>query len=221
MLANWLGLMTKHIVWDWNGTLLDDFEITAQYGIDYFAKAGLSGVTFEDVRQHHTRPFADYIKSLMGRAATESELATFYSDFSKVYEPAMYDLPLAPDAFHALETISGAGKSQSILSMAPHEELVSLVRHNGIYEHFTRVDGARDLKKHFKIDALKAHFDELGVEPASVCVIGDSIDDFDAANGLGASAVLVSTGMYSHDRLVTTGAPVATSLTGAVAEALK
>lgn len=213
--------MIKHIVWDWNGTLLDDFEITAQYGIDFFAKIGLSGVTFDDVRQHHTRPFADYLKALLGRDVTESELSDFYGSFGEVYETAMYDLPLAPDALHALEVINGAGKSQSILSMAPHEELVSLVRHNGIYERFARVDGARDLKKHFKIDALKAHFDELGVEPASVCVIGDSIDDFDAAKGLGASAVLVSTGMYAHDRLVVTGAPVATSLTGAVAEALK
>lgn len=213
--------MIKHIVWDWNGTLLDDFEITAQYGIDCFAKAGLSGVTFEDVRQYHTRPFADYLSALLGRAVTDTELADFYSGFSEVYEPAMYDLPLAPDALDALEAISGAGKSQSILSMAPHEELVSLVRHNGIYERFSRVDGAKDLKKHFKIDALKAHIDELGVDPASVCVIGDSIDDFDAAKGLGASAVLVSTGMYAHDRLVATGAPVATNLTGAVAEALK
>ncbi|MFS8182643.1 HAD family hydrolase [Pseudovibrio denitrificans] len=213
--------MIEHIVWDWNGTLLDDFEITAQYGIDTFAKAGLTGVTFDDVRQHHTRPFADYLKAVMGRDATDVELSEFYSGFGAVYEPVMYDLPLAPDALHALEAISGAGKSQSILSMAPHEELVSLVRHNGIYEHFTRVDGAQDLSKHFKIDALRAHIDKLGVDPSSVCVIGDSIDDFDAAKGLGASAVLVSTGMYAHNRLIATGAPVATNLTGAVAEALK
>ncbi len=213
--------MIKHIVWDWNGTLLDDFEITAQYGIDCFAKAGKSGVTFEDVRQHHTRPFSEYLKAVLGRAATETELADFYSGFGKVYEPVMYDLPLVQDALHALEVIRGAGKSQSILSMAPHEELVSLVRHNGIYEHFARVDGARDLGKHFKIDALRAHIDELGVDPAHVCVIGDSIDDFDAAKGLGASAILVSTGMYAHHRLVASGAPVATNLTGAVAEALK
>lgn len=213
--------MIKHIVWDWNGTLLDDFEITAQFGIDFFNKAGKSGVTFEDVRQHHTRPFSEYLKSLLGREATESELSNFYSGFSEVYEPVMYDLPLAPDAVHALDTINEAGQSQSILSMAPHEELVSLVRHNGIYERFTRVDGAQDLSKPFKIDALKAHIDGLNVDPAHVCVIGDSIDDYDAAKGLGASAVLVSTGMYAHDRLVATGAPVATSLTGAVAEALK
>ncbi|KZL21573.1 Phosphoglycolate phosphatase [Pseudovibrio axinellae] len=213
--------MVKHIVWDWNGTLLDDFEITAQYGVDYFAKAGLSGVSFDDVRQHHTRPFANYIKALLGRDPTDTELADFHSGFGKVYEPAMYDLPLAADALDALEVISGAGNSQSILSMAPHQELVSLVRHNGIYERFTRVDGAQDQKKHFKIDALQTHCDALGVEPANVCLIGDSIDDFDAANGLGAFSVLVSTGMYAHERLAATGAPVATNLVGAVAEALK
>ncbi len=213
--------MKKHIVWDWNGTLFNDIEITAQYNIDCLKKAGRSGLSIEDIRHNHTRPLSEFFELLLGHPLSAEELAVFIDGYSEVYDPIMYDLPLQDDALQALDKIKAAGGSQSILSMAPHDELVSLVRHNGIYERFERVEGATNMAREFKVDALREHCDRLGVDPAQVCVIGDTIDDFDAATGVGASSVLVSTGMHTHERLVETGAPVATSLLGAVAEALK
>ncbi len=99
-----------------------------------------------------------------------------------------------------------------------HEELVPTVHTYGLTGHFARVDGLRaTVGGGRKAESLTAHLAELGVDGASVVLIGDSIDDADAALAVGGRAVLYTGGFTDPARLRASGHPVADTLTDAVA----
>ena len=207
--------MIEHVVWDWNGTLLDDFEITAEASAIMIRLAGRSDVTYDDIRASHTRPFSDFFRMLVGRDPTEDEMGASLRRYIDMYEPIKRELPLASDALQSLSLLRDHGIGQSILSMAPDEELNELVGLRGIRDYFRRVDGATVLGQEKKVESLRRHVDALGCVPGRVALVGDTVDDFLAADALGIRAVLVTTGMNARQRLLATGAPVTDTLLAA------
>jgi phosphoglycolate phosphatase-like HAD superfamily hydrolase len=121
---------------------------------------------------------------------------------------------LAGDALAALEAWTG---TQSLLSMLFHAELVPVVRRYGLTRYFTRVDGLRaTVGGGSKTPHLVAHLAQLGLAGPDCVLIGDSVDDADAAGAVGARCVLYSGGFTDARRLRATGRPVARSLSEAV-----
>src|SRR5690606_18949877 len=127
---------------------------------------------------------------------------------------------LAEGVAELLAGWSSAGRSQSILSMYGHEELVPLVRGFGIDPHFVRVDGrtgpsggSRAEPRGLRLGALTC------VPPYRTGVIGDAAGDARAARHVGARAVLYTGGSRSRASLEAVGVPVVDTLAEAVAEA--
>jgi phosphoglycolate phosphatase-like HAD superfamily hydrolase len=204
----------RHVIWDWNGTLLDDFAITAHITIDALGDLGRPGVTEDEIRGHYQRPLANYFDALLGRAALAHELKHLGDSYVSRYEAAMRDLPLAADAIHALEAIAPAA-SQSLLSMAPHAQIAVLIEHHRLNEHFSLIQGFSGLGHPSKHESLVAHCETLGIATDSCWLIGDTVDDFDAASPLGIRTVLVTTGMQAPAALAATGSPVVDTLADA------
>lgn len=204
----------KHVIWDWNGTLLDDFAITATITIDALGELGRPGVTHDDVRNHYQRPLSNYFNALLGRTALSHELKHLGDRYVTRYEALMRDLPLAADAIHALEVIAPVA-SQSLLSMAPHPQIALLIEHHRLNEHFSLIQGFAGMGHPSKRESLIAHCDALGVSTDGCWMIGDTVDDFEAASPLGIRTVLVTTGMQARAELAATGSPVVDNLTDA------
>jgi phosphoglycolate phosphatase-like HAD superfamily hydrolase len=207
-------MIEKHVIWDWNGTLLDDFAITARITIDALDDLGCSGVTEDDIRNHYRRPLPRYFDRLLGRTALSTELKHLGDSYVTRYEAAMHDLPLAADAIDALEAIAPFA-SQSLLSMAPHPQIALLIEHHRLGEHFSLIQGFAGTGHPSKRESLVAHCEALGVAADRCWMIGDTVDDFDAGNPLGIRTVLVTTGMQARAALVATGAPVVDTLADA------
>ena len=64
----------SHVVWDWNGTLLGDFELTASIATGPLAELGHPGLTGQDIREHFRRPYTAFYSSLLGRPVSDDEL---------------------------------------------------------------------------------------------------------------------------------------------------
>jgi len=67
---------------------------------------------------------------------------------------------------------------------------------------------------------MERHLRALGVDRAGTVVIGDTVDDHEAALANGARSVLVTTGSTARPLLEATGAPVVDTLGEAAAVAL-
>jgi phosphoglycolate phosphatase-like HAD superfamily hydrolase len=204
-----------HLIWDWNGTLLDDLALVVAATNASLASCGGGPTTAEAHRRDFRRPIAMYYAATLGRAVDEAEFARLDRTFHAAYADGLLTCALAADAATAVAAWPG---TQSLLSMWFHDELVPTVDRYGLTRYFARVDGLRaTIGGGSKAPHLAAHLTALGLTGPDCVLIGDSVDDSDAAETVGARCVLYAGGFTDADRLAATGRPVATSLTEAVA----
>lgn len=201
-----------HLVWDWNGTLLDDLDIVIMATNAAFASIGGPVVTADEHRRDFRRPVSDYYASVLGRPVSQVEFAELDGVFHASYRACLPSVSLTLDARQAMAAWTG---TQSLLSMWFHHELVPAVDRFGL--SFLRVDGLREnLGGGFKAAHLKAHLVELGLDGSTVCLVGDSVDDAHAATAVGARCVLYTGGFTHPDNLRGCGVPMADTLLEAV-----
>jgi phosphoglycolate phosphatase-like HAD superfamily hydrolase len=98
-----------------------------------------------------------------------------------------------------------------------HDDLIPTVTRYGLTGYFEQVDGLRvAVGGGPKAPHLVAHLAALGRSGADCVLIGDSVDDAEAAESVGARCVLYTGGFTDPARLRATGRPVADSLADAV-----
>ncbi|MER5480515.1 HAD family hydrolase [Streptomyces sp. NPDC002734] len=208
-----------HIVWDWNGTLFHDLDATIAATNAAFTEVGLAPITLEQYRTLYRVPVPRFYERLMGRMPTQREWEVMDGLFHHHYKAHVTACDLTEGARELLHGWHAAGRSQSILSMHGHDELVPLVREFGIEPHFLRVDGRDGPSGGTKAEHMVRHLaalDSHGVRPDTTVVIGDALDDALAARSAGAGAVLYTGGSHSRASLEEAGVPVVDSLTEAV-----
>ncbi|WP_416964158.1 HAD family hydrolase [Streptomyces sp. Agncl-13] len=211
---------SSHIVWDWNGTLFHDNDAIIGATNAAFAELGLTPITMEEYRTLYCVPVPKFYERLLGRLPTDAEWEVMDVTFHRYYAEHRVVCGLTEGAADLLAGWRTAGRSQSILSMYGHDELVPLVREFGIEPHFIRVDGRTGPSGGSKAEHMVRHLGALtGVDPARTVVIGDAADDAVAALHVGARAVLYTGGSHSRASLEVVGVPVVDSLAEAVAEA--
>ncbi len=207
-----------HLVWDWNGTLLDDFTLVVAATNAALATVGGPRLTGEQHRRDFRRPVAAYYAHVLGRAVDQDEFLRLDRAFHDAYRAG---LPESRLTFDALEAISAWPATQSLLSMFFHHELVAAVTSHGLTGRLARVDGLRDpVGGGLKAPYLQAHLAALDLSGPQCVLIGDSVDDAQAARSVGARVVLYEGGFTDPERLHATGEPVAASLVAAVKLAL-
>ncbi|MFJ5710323.1 MULTISPECIES: HAD family hydrolase [unclassified Streptomyces] len=209
----------KHLVWDWNGTLLDDIGAVIGATNAAFAELGLEPITLERYRELYTVPVPKFYERLMGRLPTDAEWLLMDGTFHRHYWERAEGCGLTAGAAELLAARQAAGSTQSLLSLAPHAELLPLVRRHGIAERFVRVDGRTDRSTDGKSANMVRHLEALAVPAERIVVIGDAADDARAAAHVGARAVLFTGGSHSRASLERVGVPVVDSLEEAVAVA--
>ncbi|WP_405808055.1 HAD hydrolase-like protein [Streptomyces sp. NBC_00210] len=213
-----MGKHNTHLVWDWNGTLLDD--VTAVIGATNaaFAEIGLEPITLERYRELYCVPVPLFYERLMGRLPSDEEWAVMDEIFHRHYSEQRIGCGLTEGVEELLREWGLAGRSQSLLSMYGHEELVPVVRGYGIESHFIRIDGRTGPSGGGKALHMERHLVALGgaAAPEHTVVIGDAVDDAVAAAHVGARAVLYTGGSHSRASLETVGVPVVDTLEEAV-----
>nr|WSW68937.1 HAD hydrolase-like protein [Streptomyces sp. NBC_00995] len=212
------GKHRTHLVWDWNGTLLDDNIAVVGATNAAFAEIGLAAITLEQYRETYCVPIPRFYERLMGRLPTEAEWERMDGVFHRHYTEQRVACGLTEGAAELLAQWQLGGRSQSLLSMYGHEHLVPAVRGYGIERHFVRVDGRTGPSGGSKAQHMERHFAGLdGISPAYTVVIGDAVDDAVAAAHVGAKAVLFTGGSHSRASLEAAGVPVVDTLAEAVA----
>jgi phosphoglycolate phosphatase-like HAD superfamily hydrolase len=213
-----------HVVWDWNGTLLDDLEIVVESVNASLGRLGAVPIDAAGYRAHYRRPVREFYESLLERPVDPETWRMIDDTFHAAYRVALGSAGLAPDARAAIEAVASAGATQSILSMWWHDELVPAVRGFGLDGDMVLVDGNRDEAGAPKTGRLPAHLRrlaELGVRARGrqVVLIGDITDDAEAAAASGVGCVLYDSGSQARRVLESAGVAVAATLLEAVASA--
>ena len=213
--------MVEHVIWDWNGTLLADVHAVVDATAVSLAVMGVEpGLDLEQYRSTFRRPLRDFYTDLVGRPVDDAEWARANAAFGSHYLGVEPGLPLADGATDALGRFADAGLGQSVLSMLAHDELHATLGRRGLHDWFARVDGDHHHDGRSKADALAAHLDALGLDPARVVLVGDTLDDAAATAAVGSACVLVAEHSTHHEADLRTVAPAVATLPEAVEHVL-
>lgn len=210
----------SHLVWDWNGTLLDDLPVVIEAVNRCIGVFGFNAITADIYRDHYRRPVRHFYDSLFGRTVSDEEWLRLNTAFHETYFELAATVDLAPGARAAIEGLREAGWTQSLLSMSPQDWLDSIVDRLGLTELFEIVDGLSGPTGGLKAAHLEEHLRCLGLDGSEVVVVGDTPDDVAAARHVGASPILFHGGSHHMDVLEAEGVPIAESIPDATRVAL-
>lgn len=210
----------RHLVWDWNGTLLDDLPIVIEAVNRAIAIFGLTPITADGYRDHYTRPVRDFYNNLFDREVRDEEWLRLNTAFHDAYFELAASADLAPGALAAMRQLQEAGWTQSLLSMSPQDWIDGIVDRLGLTDWFEIVDGLSGPTGGLKAAHLEEHLQVLEIHGSEVVVVGDTPDDVAAARHVGARPILFHGGSHHFDKLKAEGAPIAESILDAVSIAL-
>ena len=205
------------MVWDWNGTLLNDNHAVLAAVNAVCAGFGCVELTWGQWQAAYARPMRVSYEQILQRTLDEEEWEQVDKLYHERYDALLHTCELAAEAHDVLRQCTDNGLTQSLLSMWFHSRLTPTVEHYGLTSYFTRIDGLPgEVGGGSKAESLVRHLEAQQLAPADVVLIGDVVDDAHAAQAAGTQCVLVSTGAMAPEALVATGAPVAASIAEAV-----
>lgn len=215
-------MKNTHIIWDWNGTLLDDVNVSLFAANQVFIHLGVKPLTLYEYRQHYSIPIQDFYRSVLGRTPTKYEWTNIGNIFNYYYKPGIKKAKLCKDAINALQYQKKRNLTQSVCSLMEQDDLDLSVHDTQVGEYFNLIDGrCSKLLKSGKSKQLELHIEKLNISPLDCIVIGDAIDDALSAFDVGAKSILYTGGTHSEEKLLTTGAYVVNSLVEAAVLAEK
>lgn len=202
----------KHIIWDWNGTLLNDTWLCVEVLNGLLKKRGRELISGEVYRQNFGFPVIQFYHYL-GFDTDVDSFERVSHEFIGDYEARwLTECALHPDAQNILSSMAAAGLTHSVLSAAKQEALETGIRHYGIREHFTGLCGTDNIYAHGKVERGRQWIDQLHWDPTEIVLIGDTLHDFEVAEAMGTDCILMTHGHHTPERLAATGKPVAHSL---------
>ncbi len=197
----------KVVLWDWNGTLLNDAPVLWGIFNELMLTYGHDTVTFERYQEIYRHPVQAMYEDVGFDLARHpfDEVALKWHD---LYRVRMSSVSLHEDVVPTLTNLSQRGSRQMVLSALPEILLREVVRVHGVERFFEEVRGLSDHHAKGKVDVGKVLVERLGVDGSEITVIGDSSHDAEVARALGARCLLVSRGAESKRRLEDHGFPV-------------
>lgn len=181
--------MAKLILWDWDNTLVDSFEVIFAAQNDMRIYYGMSPWTKEESKKAMNFSGRNLIKELVGTEKAE-EARSFYL---KAYEKRAADLQLKPFAKEVLQLFQKEGYVNILASNKTAVVLKKEASRLGVLDLFDRLIGAGDAleDKPSKIFTDKAM---EGLSPDFIFSIGDGVADLKmAANYTNGIGILVGT----------------------------
>ena len=200
------------VIWDWNGTLLDDTELCYRIANDMRQERGMRLMRdVEEYRTYFTFPVIDYYRR-MGYSFETEPFENISRQFVAMYAERFPLCPLQPCVEEALSAVLATGARQVLLSATGQDKLDEQVAHFKLWQYFDRVIGGSNNLANGKADYAKDFLRESGVTPARAMFVGDTDHDHEIATSIGSGSAILIRGHQSRAHLETLGATLIESL---------
>ena len=194
----------KHIIWDWNGTLLDDRWLCVDSINLSLRKRNLPEINEQKYLDIFCFPVEKYYQKL-GFDFEKEPFTVSGSEFISNYNSRFHEPDLQKGVREILASIHNANVSQSVLSAGKQEYVDDWVQFHGLKDYFINVLGIDNHYASGKKDIGKQWINEMECDPNNVLLIGDTLHDHEVASEMGVHCVLIANGHTSYDRLKNTG----------------
>ena len=196
----------QYILWDWNGTLLDDVHIALEANNLVFPTFGLPPLgTIHDYLEVFDFPIRDYYQ----KVGVPDDL---FDDVAKAWSHTYMEIskkaPLQKEAPETLAYFASLGLKQVILSASKADHLHEQVARYPIGHYFDEMLGLNNIYAASKVDLAKDYFARENISPDHALFIGDTLHDAQVAKAIGCQCVLVAKGHQPAHRLEKAHVPI-------------
>lgn len=201
----------NHIIWDWNGTIINDVDLCINIVNGVLERRNLPNLTLEKYKSIFTIPVKEYYVKA-GFDFTKESFEILGKEWMDEYEQRKFECNLYDDLTKVMSAISDSKLEQSILSAYMQDNLVEMIKYFKLEKYFRYIVGLDNIYAAGKLELGKNLIQKLGNGKSKALVIGDTIHDFEVAKEIGADCVLIADGHQSFERLQQTGGKVLKSL---------
>ncbi len=199
------------IIWDWNGTLLNDVQMCVNCMNELLERRNLARLSLERYRNVFSFPVKDYYEKI-GFDFSREDFEVPAKEFMDLYHRFLPETKLFPCAKEVLEHFKKRGFRQLILSAMEHNSLMTTLEEREILSYFDAVSGIDNIYAGGKTEMAHAFLDRLGLDSKEMIFIGDTLHDMEVAQTLGIDYLLVAAGHQSKNVLLSKTARVVNRL---------
>jgi len=193
------------IIWDWNGTLLNDVDVCIDAINILLKERNLPLLSKTQYLEVFDFPVIDYYERI-GFDFTKETFDIPAKQYIDHYVSRLGECSLQRHVPEVLSSFRKNGFRQMVLSAAEHQKLVDSIGLFGILEYFDAISGLDNDFAESKTGLGMAMLKQQGIFPDQACLIGDTIHDFEVAEAMGCKCILFSNGHQNKKRLSETGA---------------
>lgn len=202
----------KHIIWDWNGTLLDDIDVSMDALNSLLKTKKLPQVIDkQEYRRYFQFPVIEYYKKV-GFNFDKTPFHILAQEYMAYYQPHSLKCNLHIGATSVLSTLHEQGYHQYVLSASNLEFLKEQIALYDINQYFDNVCGLNNIHANSKAQLAKNFVEDMKFLKSEVVFVGDSVHDSEVAKGAGCECILIANGHEHEDKLIATGCKVVQSM---------
>ena len=201
----------KAVIWDWNGTLLNDLDICIFSMNQILERLNLPLLTVEKYKSIFTFPVKEYYKAA-GIDFGIHNWDVMAHEFIANYRRTLPQATLHEGVTRVLSFFKEKQRRQFILSAMQQDFLMESVSAMNIPGYFDQIVGLNDHYAHTKEENAILLVEETGLPKDSILMIGDTLHDLEVAEAAGIQCILVAAGHQSKERLESSGALVCRDL---------
>lgn len=203
----------KHVIWDWNGTLLDDQQACVDAINILLARRQRPLVTLQQYLDIFDFPVRNYYLKL-GFDFSKDDWNAVAVEYHAAYALTAPAAPLRAGTRAALETLKAHGIGLSVLSACELTLLRRMMTERGIIHYFEHIYGLSDLFAASKLELGHKFLKKTGLPRSETILVGDTNHDHEVAQGLGIPCLLMTGGHQAESKLTPLGCPILADLDG-------
>ncbi len=192
----------KTVIWDYNGTIINDVNIAVKIENEMLEKRGLKhDYSLEDYQSLFDTPMEDYYRKI-GYTFEEETFDDIGVEFYALYDQYFPECSLNVGILDKLEESLKKGYTNIILSSCEHHKLLDQCNQLKITSYFEDIMGVDNLVSGSKVEIGLRWLESHQTKPEECIYIGDTNADYITAQALGIQNLyLVSKGHQSYERL--------------------
>ena len=194
--------MQKTIIWDWNGTLLDDLELSLNSVNILLKERNLPILIVDRYKEIFTFPVIDYYKAA-GFDFNKEPFEVPAKQYVRLYSAGVGSLKLFPDVVDTLTYLKERNYRLIVLSAMKDDNLKLMIELAGITHFFDGIYGIKDNYAREKISLGKQLVKDLNLKVSDCLMVGDTLHDAEVAEHCGFNCILYTGGHVSRQRLET------------------
>jgi len=199
----------KTIIWDWNGTLLNDVDVNINIVNKMLADFDIPTISKDRYRSIFSFPIYAFYKELGFEIDDNPSLyEALIEKYNKMYCDQLLSGSLFPNVENMLQYLHKFNVQNIILSGQNQKDLGVQVDYFGIRKHFHLVKGSKQKDASDKKQQLSNILQCQNLSAKDILIIGDTIFDWELAATYGSPCVLLTHGHQDEKTLSQTPAKI-------------